>query len=405
MNTTRRALLAASALGALLPHARANAQTPTLKLGVLTDMSGPYRDLSGPGSTMSANLAIEEVASSLGLKVEVVSADHQNKPDVGVGVAKQWLDQDGVDAVLDVANSAVSLAIAGVCKEKDKVFLSSGGATSDLTAAACTPNTVHWTYDTYMLARSTGGALVKAGGDSWFFMTADYAFGAALERDVGNFVTSAGGKVVGGVKTPFPGTTDFSSFLLQGQSSGAKVLGLANAGSDTINSIKQAKEFGITMKLAGLLVFLTDVHSLGLAVAQGLILSESYYWDLNDGTRAFADRFTKRMPNVRPTMVQAGVYASTLHYLRAVAALGVAKAKASGAAAVAQMKAMPTDDVCFGKGSIRIDGRKIHPSYLFEVKKPSESKAPFDYYKLLATTPANEAFRPLSEGGCPLVKA
>ncbi len=405
MKTSRRALLAASAMGALLPYARAGAQAPTLKLGVLTDMSGPYRDLAGPGSTLSANLAIEEVASSLGVKVEVVSADHQNKPDVGVGVAKQWLDADGVDAILDVANSAVSLAIAGVCKDKDKVFLASGGATSDLTAAACTPNTVHWTYDTYMLARSTGGALVKAGGDSWFFMTADYAFGAALERDVGNFVKSAGGKVVGGVRTPFPGTTDFSSFLLQGQSSGAKILGLANAGTDTINSIKQAKEFGITMKLAGLLVFLTDVHSLGLATAQGIVLSESYYWDLNDGTRAFADRFTKRMPNVRPTMVQAGVYASTLHYLRATAAMGTAKAKASGAAAVAQMKAMPTDDVCFGKGSIRIDGRKIHPSYLFEVKKPSESKAPFDYYKLLATTPANEAFRPLNEGGCPLVKA
>lgn len=405
MNTTRRSLLTASAAAAALPALRARAQAPSLKLGVLTDMSGPYRDLAGPGSTLSATLAVEEAAASLGLKVEIVSADHQNKPDIGVAVAKQWLDADGVDAILDVANSAVSLAIAGVCKDKDRVFLASGGATSDLTATACAPTTVHWTYDTYMLARSTGGALVKAGGDSWFFMTADYAFGAALERDVGNFVKSAGGRVVGGVKTPFPGTTDFSSFLLQGQSSGAKVLGLANAGADTINSIKQAKEFGITMKLAGLLVFLTDVHSLGLATAQGLILSESYYWDLNDGTRAFADRFTKRMPNVRPTMVQAGVYASTLHYMRAVAALGVAKAKASGTAAVNQMKAMPTDDVCFGKGSVRIDGRCIHPSYLFEVKKPAESKGAWDYYKLLATTPADQAFRPLSEGNCPLVKA
>jgi branched-chain amino acid transport system substrate-binding protein len=405
MQTTRRALLAASAIGAVLPRSRAFAQAPALKLGVLTDMSGPYRDLSGPGSTLAANLAIEEAAAGLGLKVEVVSADHQNKPDVGVSVAKQWFDVDGVDAILDVANSAVSLAMAGICKDKNKVFLSSGGATSDLTAAACTPNTVHWTYDTWMLARSTGGALVKAGGDSWFFMTADYAFGAALERDVSNFVKAAGGKVVGGVRTPFPGTTDFSSFLVQAQSSGAKVLGLANAGTDTINSIKQAKEFGITMKLAGLLVFLTDVHSLGLATAQGLILSESYYWDLNDGTRAFADRFTKRMPNARPTMVQAGVYASTLHYLKAVAALGLAKAKSSGAGAVAQMKAIPTDDVCFGKGSIRIDGRTIHPSYLFEVKKPAESKGPWDYYKTLASTPTDQAFRPLNEGGCPLVKA
>lgn len=406
MNTTRRSLLAASVAAAALPAGLARAQTaPTIKLGVLTDMSGPYRDLAGPGSTMSATLAVEEVAASLGLKVEIVSADHQNKADVGVSVAKQWIDVDGVDAILDVANSAVSLAIAGVCKEKDRVFLASGGATSDLTAGPCTPNTVHWTYDTYMLAKSTGGALVKAGGDSWFFMTADYAFGAALERDVGNFVKSAGGKVVGGVRTPFPGTTDFSSFLLQGQASGAKVLGLANAGGDTINSIKQAKEFGITMKLAGLLVFLTDVHSLGLATAQGLILSESYYWDLNEGTRAFAERFTKRIPAARPTMVQAGVYASTLHYLKAAAAMGAAKAKASGAAAVAQMKAMPTDDICFGKGMIRIDGRKVHPSYLFEVKKPAESKGPWDYYKLLASTPADQAFRPLSEGGCALVKA
>jgi branched-chain amino acid transport system substrate-binding protein len=405
MQTTRRTLLAASALAATLPLARAQAQAPVLKLGVLTDMSGPYRDLAGPGSTASATLAVEEAAAGLGLKVEIVSADHQNKPDIGVSVAKQWFDVDGVDAILDVANSAVSLAIAGVAKDKNKVFLASGGATSDLTGTACSPNTVHWTYDTYMLSKSTGGALVKSGGDTWFFMTADYAFGAALERDAGNFVKSAGGKVVGGVKTPFPGTTDFSSFLLQGQSSGAKVLGLANAGADTINSIKQAKEFGITMKLAGLLVFLTDVHSLGLATAQGLVLSESYYWDLNDGTRAFADRFTKRMANARPTMVHAGVYAATLHYMRAVAGMGLAKAKASGAAAVDAMKALPTDDICFGKGSIRVDGRKIHPSYLFEVKKPGESKGPWDYYKLLATTPAEQAFRPLNEGGCPLVKA
>jgi branched-chain amino acid transport system substrate-binding protein len=333
----------------------------------------------------------------------VVSADHQNKADVGASVAREWFDRSGVDLIVEATNSAVALAVAGVAKEKNKVYCNSGAATSDLTGAQCNSNTIHWAYDTYMLAKSTGGAMVKAGGDSWFFITADYAFGHALQRDTTAFIEQAGGKVLGSVNYPFPGTTDFSSLLLQAQASGAKVLGLCNAGTDTINSIKQAKEFGISMKLAGLLLFLSDVHSLGLEVAQGIVLTDSYYWDLNDRTRAFADRLKPKAPNVRPTMVQAGCYSSTLHYLKVAAEMGAAQAKADGAATVARMKAMPTDDDCFGKGIIRADGRKIHPSYLWEIKKPSESKGPWDYYKLVASTPAEEAFRPMNAGGCPLV--
>ncbi len=409
MRLSRRSLLgSAAALGAAGPLVLpARAQASSIKVGVLTDMSGPYQDIAGPGAIAACQQAADEImAATPGLKIEIVSADHQNKTDVGSGVARQWFDRDGVDLIVEVANSAVSLAVAGVAKDKNRVFLGSGAASSDLTGKACNANTIHWVYDTYMLAKSTGGAMVKAGGDSWFFLTADYAFGHALERDAGDFVKAAGGKVVGSVKTPFPGTTDFSTFLIQAQASGAKVLGLANAGADTINSIKQAKEFGITnsMKLAGLLVFLTDIHSLGLDVCQGMAVSESFYWDLSDSTRAFSDRFTKRVAGKRPTMVQAGVYSSLIHYAKAMAAGGPAL-KADGAAMVAQMKKMPTDDQCFGKGMIREDGRKIHPSYLFEVKKPSDSKGAWDYYKLLATTPADEAFRPMKDGGCPLVKA
>jgi branched-chain amino acid transport system substrate-binding protein len=402
MHISRRALLTTAAAAGFAT--RAGAQTPTIKFGVLTDMSGPYQNVAGPGAAAAAQMAIAEFKAN-GFNVEMVSADHQNKPDVGVGVVRQWFDRDGVDVILEVANSAVTLAVAGVAKEKNKIFLASGGATSDLTGTACNANTIHWVYDTYMLAKSTGGAMVKAGGDSWFFLAADYAFGAALQRDTTGFIEKAGGKVLGGVKTPFPGTTDFSAFLLQAQASGAKVLGLANAGSDTINCIKQAKEFGLKMRLAGLLVFLSDVHSLGLDICQGLALTESFYWDHDAGTRAFSDRFIKAVPGKRPTMVQAGTYSSALHYLKVASAMGAAKAKADGAATVAQMKATPTDDECFGKGSIRIDGRKIHPSYLFEVKKPSESKGAWDYYKQIGMTPADEAFRPLNEGGCPLVKA
>ncbi|MBC7634076.1 MAG: ABC transporter substrate-binding protein [Acetobacteraceae bacterium] len=401
MHISRRALLGTVAAAGM--SSRAGAQTPTIKFGVLTDMSGPYQNVAGPGATIAAQMAMAEFKAA-GFNVEVVSADHQNKPDVGVAIVRQWFDRDGVDVILEVANSAVTLAVQGVAKEKNKVFLASGAASSDVTGAACNANTIHWVYDTFMLAKSTGGAMVKAGGDSWFFLTADYAFGHALERDVGNFVKDAGGKVMGAVRTPFPGTTDFSAFLLQAQASGAKVLGLANAGTDTINSIKQAREFGIKMRLAGLLVFLSDVHSLGLEICQGLALTESFYWDLNPATRAFSDRFIAKAPGKRPTMVQAGTYSSALHYLKVASAMGPAQAKLDGAATVARLKATPTDDECFGKGSIRIDGRKIHPSYLFEVKKPSETKGAWDYYKLIGTTPAEDAFRPLNAGNCPLVK-
>ncbi|MBN8890567.1 MAG: ABC transporter permease [Rhodospirillales bacterium 70-18] len=407
MRLSRRTLIATAATtAAALPLSRARAQKPVLKLGVLTDMSGPYKDIAGPVALASTELAVAEFkAAHPGMEVEVISADHQNKPDIGVAITRKWFDVEGADVVMEVANSAVSLAVAGVAREKNKIFLACGGATSDLTGSACSPNTIHWVYDTYMLAKSTGGAMVKTGGDSWYFLTADYAFGHALQRDVTGFVQQAGGKVLGASPYPFPGTTDFSSFLLQAQASGAKVLGLANAGTDTISSIKQAKEFGIKMKLAGLLVFISDIHSMGLPISQGLVLTESFYWDMNPRTRAFAERLKPRAPTVRPTMTQAGTYSCASHYLKVAAAMGPAEAKKSGAATIARMKATPTDDDAFGPGSIRADGRKIHPSYLFEVKAPAESKAPWDYYKLLATTPADEAFRPLAQGGCPMVKA
>jgi branched-chain amino acid transport system substrate-binding protein len=408
MNLSRRsAAFGSLASAAVLGARRAAAQaTPTLKIGCLTDLSGPYKDLAGPRAVAALNQALEEFGpAAKGFKVEVLSADHLNKPDVGATVARQWFDRDGVDVIVEVANSGVALAVAGVAKEKNKVYLNSGAASSDLTAAACNANTIHWAYDTYMLANSTGRAMVKSGGDSWFFITADYAFGKALQRDTTDFVTSAGGKVVGSVTYPFPGTSDFSSYLLQAQASGAKVLGLANAGADTINSIKQAKEFGTRMQLAGLLLFISDVHSLGLETAQGIMLTDSFYWDMNDRARAFSDRLSPKIGGARPTMVQAGVYSSTLHYLKTAVAMGVDQAKTDGAATVARMKAIPTDDDCFGPGSIRSDGRKIHPSYLWEVKTPAESKGPWDYYKPVATTPADQAFRPLNKGGCPLVKA
>ncbi len=409
MRLSRRSLLGSSAVlgAAAMPFAAPRAQAaPIIKIAVLADMSGMYQDLGGPGSVFAAQMAASEfMAANPSIRVEIVSADHQNKADVGAGVSRQWYDRDGVDAVIDLANSSVALAVMGIAREKNKAVLVTAAATSDVTGRACNANTIHWVYDTYMLAKSTGGAMVKAGGDSWFFITADYAFGHALERDVGDFVRNAGGKVLGAVRTPFPGTTDFSSYLLQAQASGAKVLGMANAGTDTTNCIKQAKEFGLKMRVAGLLVFITDVHALGLEVCQGLILSGTYYWDLNAATRSFATRFTQRKPGSRPSMIQAGNYSAVLHYLKAVKEMGVAAAKADGAATIAQMKKMPTDDECFGRGIIREDGRKLHPVYLFEVKKPSESKGAWDYYKVLATTPAEEAFRPMALGGCPLVKA
>jgi len=391
-----------SALVAIAMTGAAQAQT-SVKLGVLNDRSGVYSDLTGEGSVIAAHMAAEDFkASEKGIKVDIVAADHQNKPDIGASIARQWYDQEGVDVILDVPTSSVALAVNGIAREKNKILINSGGGTSDLTGSQCSPNTVHWTYDTWALANGTGGAMVKRGGDTWFFVTADYAFGHALERDTAALVTKAGGKIVGTVRHPFPGQ-DFASFLLQAQSSGAKVIGLANAGGDFTNTMKQAAEFGIVQggqSLAGLLVFITDVHSLGLQVAQGLVMTEAFYWDQNDQTRAWSKRFAERNGGKMPTMVHAGVYAGALHYLKAVEAL---KGKDT-AKVMAKMKEMPTDDPLFGKGTIRQDGRKIHDMYLFEVKKPSESKGPWDLYKHLATIPADQAFRPLNEGGCPLVK-
>jgi branched-chain amino acid transport system substrate-binding protein len=396
-------LAAAVTLAAAAMSAQAQVSDGIIKIGILTDMSSLYADLSGAGSVAAARMAVEDFgAAKKGMKVEIISADHQNKPDVGSAIARQWYDVDKVDVIVDTPNSGVALAVNQITRDKKKAFINSGAASSDLTGKACSPNTVHWTYDTWMLANGTGSAIVKTGGDSWYFITADYAFGHALERDTMEVVKKNGGKVLGAVRAPI-NTQDFSSFLLQAQGSKAKIIGLANAGGDTINSIKQASEFGIVkggQSLAGLLVFLSDVHGLGLQTAQGLIFTETFYWDLNDNTRAFAKRMAAANNGKYPTMVQAGVYAGVLHYLKAIEA---AKTD-DGTKVVEQMKKMPTDDPLFGKGRIRADGRKLHPAYLVEVKKPSESKGPYDYYKIRATIPADQAFRPEKDGGCELVK-
>jgi branched-chain amino acid transport system substrate-binding protein len=393
----------AAAVGALCLASPALAQQLSVKFGVLNDRSGLYADITGEGSVLATRMAIEDFkAAEKGIKAEVISGDHQNKPDVGATIARRWYDQDGVDVILDVPTSSVALAISTLTREKNKIHINSGGGSSDLTGSQCSPNTVHWTYDTWALANGTGSAMVKRGGDSWYFLTADYAFGHALERDTSAVVTKSGGKVLGSSRHPLS-ATDFSSFLLSAQSSKAKVIGLANAGGDTVNAIKAAADFGIVsggQSLAGLLIFVADIKALGLQTAQGLVLSESFYWDLNDQTRAFSKRFAERHGGKMPTMVHAGVYAGALHYLKAVEAL---KDKDS-AKVMAKMKEMPTDDPLFGKGQIRADGRKIHPMYLFEVKKPSESKGEWDLYKLVSTIPTEQAFRPLNEGGCSLVK-
>jgi branched-chain amino acid transport system substrate-binding protein len=386
----------------------ARAQTPTIKIGVLNDQSGPYTNTSGVTSVVCAKQALEDFGvATKGLNVEVISADHQNKPDLAVSIVRQWFDRDGVDVLLDVPTSSVALALQSVVREKNKVYLNASAASSALTGDQCSPNFIHWNYDTFMLAKSTGGAMVKAGGDSWYFLTADYAFGKQLQADTSALITKSGGKVNGASLYPFPGTTDFSSFLVQAQSSGAKVLGLANAGGDTVNSIKQAAEFGLnnSMKIAALLMFINDVHALGLETAQGLNLTESFYWDLNDRTRAFTKRVLPKTPNNYPNMDHAGCYSATLHYLKAVADMGAAEAKKDGVATVNRMKAMPVEDDCFGKSKIREDGRNLVASYLFQVKKPSESKGPWDYYNLVATTPGDEAFRPLADGHCSFIKA
>jgi branched-chain amino acid transport system substrate-binding protein len=404
----RRELLGAAGLAAAsaaLPGRRARAQArTTIRIGVLTDMSGPYRDATGPGSVVCTQQAAAEL-SGRGFNIEIISADHQNKPDVGSNLARQWFDQ-GMDAIVDIPTSSVALSIAAIAREKNKVFLNSGAATSDLTGAQCSPNTVHWTYDTYMLAKGTGGAITRTGGDSWYFITADYAFGHALERDTANFVRAAGGQVLGAVRYPFPQTTDFSAFVLQAQASRAKVLGMANASTDTVNTIKAAREFGLhrNMRFAALLMGVVDIHALGLELGQGLLLTESFYWDLNDRTRAFTARIRPNNQNRPPAMVHAGCYGATLHYLKAVADMGAERAKASGVEVVQRMKAMPCDDDAFGPGRIREDGRKLHPAYLFQVKTPQESSGIWDYYKLVATTPGEEAFRPLNEGGCAFIR-
>ena len=392
------------AAAALTPSTgKAEYRGGTIKIGVLNDQSGVYADIAGTASVWMARKAVEDFgAAAKGMKVEIIGGDHLNKPDIGLSIARQWYDVEKVDAIADVPTSSVALAINELTRDKNKVFLAVGPATSDLTGKACSPNTVHWIYDTWALANGTGNAIVKRGGDTWFFITADYAFGYALERDTEAVVVKSGGKVLGKVRHPFPGT-DFSSFLLQAKASKAKIIGLANAGGDTINSIKQASEFGIVeggQKLAGLLIFINDIHALGLKTAQGLIFTDPWYWDQNDTNRAFAREYFAALGRM-PGYTVVGVYSSVIHYLRAVEALG---SHADGKAVIAKMKELPTEDRLMGKGYVRIDGRKIHPMYLFEVKKPEESKAPWDYYKQLATIPAEEAWRPLDQSECPLVK-
>jgi branched-chain amino acid transport system substrate-binding protein len=384
----------------------AMAQDKSAKIGVLNDMSSLYADIGGPNSVVAVKMAVDDSGlPAKGWKIDVLSSDHQNKPDVGVNIVRQWIDVDKLDAVVDTPTSSVALAVSNLVREKNSILINSGAATADLTGKACSPNTVSVTYDTYMLANGTGRALTKAGGDTWFFLTSDYAFGHALERDTAAVVTASGGKVLGGVKHPL-NTPDFSSFLLQAQASKAKVIGLANAGGDTTNAIKQASEFGIVaggQKLAALLLFITDVHAMGLKTAQGLTFTESFYWDMNDNTREWSKRFQKLSPKgSMPSMTVAGLYSGVLHYLKTLEAMG--GNPHDGAKVVAKMKDLPADDPLFGKATIRTDGRKLVPAYLFEVKKPEESKYPWDYYKLVATIPADEAAKPLSQSDCPLVK-
>lgn len=409
MNVKRRAVLgtALASIGSL-PARRARAAGKPLTIGVCSDFSGTYSDVGGETSVACVRQALEDWgAAAKGYDVTVIKGDHQNKPDVGAGLARQWFDS-GVDLLIDVPNSAVALAIAGVAKEKDKAYINTNAATSALTGPKCNEDTIHWSYDTYMLSHSTGGAMVAAGGKSWFFITANYTFGQLLRDQTSAVVKAAGGTVVGDVDYPFPQTTDFSSFLVQAQSSGAQVLGLANAGKDTVNSIKQAHQFGITqsgMKIAGLLIYLNDIHGMGLEIAQGLVLTESFYWNMNDNTRAFTKRVLSKSPNNYPSMAQAGCYSGVIHFMKAVDAIGLDAANKSGAAIIAQMKKMPTDDDAFGHCWVREDGRFMCPSFLFRVKKPGESSIPWDYYDLLHTTPAEQTFAPLATEGCPLVKS
>jgi branched-chain amino acid transport system substrate-binding protein len=403
---TRLTINISTALAMALLTAPSAFAAKTITIGVLEDQSGLYADATGAGSNLAAQMAVEDSGlEQKGWTVRVMSADHQNKAELGASIARRWFDVDKVDAVVGLGSSSVALAVNEVTRQMNRVAVVTSGGTSDLTGSACSPNTVHWTYDTYALANSTGSAVTKAGGDTWFFVAADYAFGAALERDTTAAVKRAGGRVIGSVRHPLS-TADFSSYILQAQSSGAKVVGFANAGSDAINAVKQASEFGLTsrgQKVAALLMFLTDVHAVGLPVAQGLNLTATFYWDLNDQTRAFSARFAKRMRNgAVPTMPQAGTYAGTLHYLKAAEALG--GELSDGGKLVAKMKELPKDDPLFGKGQIRVDGRAIHPVHLFQVKTPAESKGEWDLYRLVETIPGDQGFRPLEEGGCSLLK-
>jgi branched-chain amino acid transport system substrate-binding protein len=401
MRSFAAALAAGLAFAASSGAANAQISDDVVKIGVLTDMSSLYADATGKGSLVAVEMAVADYGGKVkGKPVEVVSADHQNKPDVGVNIARNWYDNEKVDAIFDVPTSSVALPISALTREKNKININSGGGSSDLTGSACSPNTVHWTYDTYALSNVAGKAMVKRGEDTWFFITADYAFGAALERDAANVVKESGGKVLGDVRHPL-NSSDFSSFLLQAQASKAKVVAFANAGGDTINALKQASEFGLkdNQKLIALLLEITDVHSLGLKDAQGLIMTDAFYWDRDDESRAFSKRFMDKVGHM-PTMIQAGLYSATMHYLKAIEAIGTDEAPK----VMAQMRAMPVNDFFTKNGKIRIDGRMVHDMYLWEVKKPEESKGEWDLYKLLATVPGDEAFRPLDKGGCPLVK-
>ena len=411
VSISRRAVLragaAVSAAAALPRHARA-ADKP-IRIGVLTDMNGVYAANTGPGSVLGAQMAVEDfMRAHPAIKAEIVQADLQLKPDVALAIAADWYDNKGVDVVTDVPLSSAAFAISDLAKQKDKVAIFTGGASADITGARCGPNHLHWVYDTWSMPHGVVDASVKEGADSWFFITADYAFGHSLQKDAASFVTAAGGKVLGQALAPFPGTTDFSSFLVQAKASGAKAIGLANGGNDTVNCIKQAAEFGIMkggQKVAGLIFLIHDVHGVGLASAQGVLLTEPFYWNLSEGTREFSKRFAARFNGVVPGSVHAGQYSGVMHYLKCATAMGVDKATASGRAAIQQMKATPTDDPLFGQGKVRLDGRVIHDMYLFEVKSPAQSKEAWDYYTLRRTIPADQAFRPLDQGGCAMVRS
>ena len=398
MLLSRRTLLGTAA-ASTVPLVRARAQAkPSIKLGVLTDLSGTYRDNTGPTSVAAAQLAIEEMKSHLSFDVELISADHQNKPDIAASIARQWFDQ-GVDGIIDVPTSSVALAVGQVAKEKDKMMLNASATVAALTDAQCSPNTIVWSFDTYENAHSTGGALMAAGNKSWFFITANYAFGQSLSDLTKEVVLKGGGEVKGDLRYPFPDTTDFSSYITQAQASGAKVLGLANAGLDTQNCIKQAAEFGVnkTMKIAPLLLFITDVHSLGLETCNGLTTTETFYWDLNDRTRAFTKRLLTKSTKNYPNQAHASSYGITTHFLKTAQTMGAADAKKSGRDTIARMKSIPTDDDAFGKGSIRADGRGVFPAYLFQIKSAAESKGEWDLYKLVTTTPPEGVLHPLND--------